>query len=210
VGGYDRVVPKKRSTVVVEIRTFSGKELEPYIPEIAKLRIEVFKEWPYLYEGNLDSEKKYLKKFTECKESFFAVAFDGDRVVGISSGLPLQAEDEATKKPFLNQGLSVEDYFYFSESVLKKEYRGQGIGHKFFDARETFAKDLGRFKKVCFCGVVRDPSDPRKPEEFKELKPFWNRRGYSPIKDVVCAFSWKEIGMSEETEKPLQCWEKSL
>ena len=30
----------------------TGASLERYIPELARLRIEVFRAWPYLYDGD--------------------------------------------------------------------------------------------------------------------------------------------------------------
>lgn len=35
----------------------SGTDLIPYIPELARLRIQVFRDFPYLYDGTLDYEK---------------------------------------------------------------------------------------------------------------------------------------------------------
>ena len=194
----------------LSLKRVTGNEVLKFIPEIAKLRIEIFSEWPYLYEGDLEYEMKYLKKFAECKESVMVVAFDNDQVIGVSSGLPLSDEDEAVKKPFKEGGEAVEDYFYFSESVLKKSYRGHGLGSQFFKEREEHVKHLGRFKKICFCAVVREKDDPRKPEDYFQLDSFWERKGYAKRDDRVCYFSWKEHGMEEETTKPLCCWSKVI
>ena len=45
------------STVMQEfqVQTFQGEQILAYIPAVAKLRIEVFREYPYLYDGSLDS-----------------------------------------------------------------------------------------------------------------------------------------------------------
>ena len=37
-----------------------GKEILPYIEALGKLRIEIFKEFPYLYAGDMEYERKYL------------------------------------------------------------------------------------------------------------------------------------------------------
>mgnify|MGYP000408638396 CR=1 FL=1 len=37
------------------------------------------------------------------------------------------------------QPVAVSDIFYCAESVLLPEYRGQGIGHRFFEILESFA-----------------------------------------------------------------------
>lgn len=38
-----------------------GKEIETILDEFAQLRITVFAEFPYLYEGNLSYEKEYIR-----------------------------------------------------------------------------------------------------------------------------------------------------
>ena len=40
----------------ISVKRFSGTEAQPYLPDLARLRIEVFREFPYLYDGNLDYE----------------------------------------------------------------------------------------------------------------------------------------------------------
>ena len=41
------------------------KEIASYRDEIAKLRIEIFRDFPYLYDGDFEYEKKYLKVYEE-------------------------------------------------------------------------------------------------------------------------------------------------
>ena len=45
----------------LEIRNVHGPELEPFIDGLGRLRIAVFREYPYLYDGSLDYEREYLK-----------------------------------------------------------------------------------------------------------------------------------------------------
>jgi hypothetical protein len=44
----------------VVIKTVSGKDFEPYLLRLANLRIKIFREYPYLYDGNIEDEKQYL------------------------------------------------------------------------------------------------------------------------------------------------------
>ena len=42
----------------MEIRTLKGPdEIIPAIPHIARLRLTVFHEWPYLYDGTMEEEE---------------------------------------------------------------------------------------------------------------------------------------------------------
>jgi len=99
--------------------------------------------------------------------------------------------------------------FYCAESVLRPAYRGQGIGHAFFDAREAHARNHG-FTACAFCAVIRPEDHPARPANARTLDPFWRARGYSPLDGVIAAFSWKDLGDRAETRKPLQFWMRQL
>jgi hypothetical protein len=74
--------------------------------------------------------------------------------------------------------------------------------------RRTHAR-LG-FSKVAFCGVVRPPDHPARPEGYRPLDGFWRARGYAPLDGVIAHFGWRDIGAAEETQKPLQFWMRNL
>ena len=40
-----------------EIRCFSGAGIRPWLDDVATLRIAVFRDWPYLYEGDAGYER---------------------------------------------------------------------------------------------------------------------------------------------------------
>ena len=132
----------------IRIERCSGAALAQYIPELARLRIEVFRDFPYLYDGNYDYEEKYLQTYIDTPDSVIVLAFDGDKVVGASTALPMRYETDELKKPFLENNYNLDDVFYCSESVLNKAYRGLGLGVQFFEQREAHAEDLGGFKTV--------------------------------------------------------------
>ena len=41
------------------IESVRGREIKNYLDDIASLRINVFKEFPYLYDGCINYERKY-------------------------------------------------------------------------------------------------------------------------------------------------------
>ena len=162
----------------IRIERRSGVALTQYIPELARLRIEVFHDFPYLYDGDYDYEKKYLQTYVDTPESVIVLAFDLDKVVGASTALPMKYETEQLKQPFLDQDYNLDDVFYCSESVLNKDYRGLGLGVRFFEQREAHAEDLGGFKFITFCCVERPLNHPSRPANYVPLDQFWNKRGY--------------------------------
>lgn len=193
---------------MMEIKTFYSDEIEEIIPDLARLRITVFHDYPYLYEGDFDYEKNYLKIYTDTDESAIVVAIDQNKIVGAASALPLKDEADYVIEPFLKASINIQDVFYFGESVLLKDYRGHGIGHKFFDEREKAAKKFG-YKKTAFCGVVRS-NHPLMPKNYKPLDEFWIKRGYAKQPHLRTQFSWKDIGDEKETYKEMIYWMKEL
>lgn len=175
--------------------------------ELAQLRIQVFAEYPYLYDGSLEYEQGYLRSLAEARNSIMVVAFDGDRVVGVSTGLPLNFEPMDVKGAWVQAGFPIDKIFYFSESVLLKEYRNQGIGEQFFSVREAWAKQQG-YLTLVFCCVIRDEDDPRQPADYKPLDGFWRNRGFVPKVGFTATIPWKEVGENSETDKELQFWWK--
>jgi GNAT superfamily N-acetyltransferase len=196
----------KETTFVAPL---SGERLRPFLPQLAGLRIEVFAEWPYLYEGTLAYEDGYLTRFAESPDHVAICAFDGDSLVGAATAAPLRYQHSEFTSPFIQAGFLVDDIFYFGESVLRRSYRGRGLGHQFFDGREAHADALG-YTKTAFCAVIRPVDHPLRPTEYRPLDTFWRKRGYRPLAGIVAHFSWAEIGNKEETENALQFWGKGF
>ena len=181
-----------------------------WLEQVAALRIAVFRDWPYLYDGDLDYERRYLATYVQATGSIVVLARDGDRVVGASTGLPLAGEGDAFRQPFTARGIDPARVFYFGESVLLPEYRGRGIGHGFFDAREAHAQQLGGFEWTAFAAVDRGEDDPRRPSGYRSNDAFWSKRGYARQPGMTMRLAWKELGESEESEKPLTFWLRPL
>lgn len=193
----------------MKIKTFTGQAANQYKKELARLRIEVFRDYPYLYDGDLVYEEAYLETFMQADDAIIVVAFDQDRVVGVSTALPLQEEPEEVQRPWLAAGYNSAKIFYLSESVLLKSYRGRGVGLRFFEERENWARNL-QYEIATFCGVVRPEDHPQRPIDFVPLDTFWRKRGYERKADFTCTMSWKEIHETAESEKALQFWWKPL
>lgn len=194
----------------VRIERLVGDRIAERIEAIARLRIVVFREWPYLYEGDAAYERRYLQRYVEEPRAVVVGAFDGEELVGASTALPLSAEPPELSEPVAKAGLPIDRTFYFGESVLLRAYRGRGLGVRFFTEREDHARSFGDYEYACFCGVIRDPNDPRKPTNYVPLDAFWTKRGYRKLEGAIGTIAWKEIGEAEETPKRLQFWSRRL
>jgi GNAT superfamily N-acetyltransferase len=191
------------------ITALRGPEIAPFLDDVARLRIAVFRDWPYLYEGDLAHERDYLAAYARSPDSVFVLARDGDAVIGASTGLPLLDDAVAFRQPFLDAGLDPVPVFYFGESILLPAYRGRGVGHAFFDAREAHARQLGRFATTAFCAVDRDGDDPRHPPAHRSNEAFWHKRGYERQPGLSMRLHWDEIGRGE-VEHTLTFWTRAL
>lgn len=189
-------------------RVLTGEALAAALEDVARLRIRVFRDWPYLYDGNPDYERDYLSAY-QSPGAVVVAAMDGKRIIGASTGAPMTDHAEDFAAAFADRPERLSQIFYCAESVLLPEYRGHGVGHAFFDAREAHARDLGHDFSA-FCSVIRPADHPARPADYRPLDGFWRKRGYAPLDGGIARFSWKDLGDANETEKPLQFWMRAL
>ncbi|MEO1306917.1 MAG: GNAT family N-acetyltransferase [Pseudomonadota bacterium] len=195
--------------MTLRIEPLTGADIDAALDDLAALRITVFRDWPYLYDGDLDYERRYMASYKGNPNAILVGAFDGNRLVGAATGTPLLDHDDDFSAALSGKGVSEETVFYCAESVLLSDYRGQGAGHTFFDAREAHARALG-FARSAFCAVMRPADHPARPADYRPLDAFWRKRGYAPLDGAVAEFRWRDVGETCETAKPLQFWIRTI
>lgn len=193
----------------VTVRTLDPGEVQDRIADLARLRIAVFREWPYLYDGDAGYERGYLASFAAASHAVLVAAFDGADIVGMATASPLAAQGAAVLEPVAAHGFDVATTFYFGESVLLPQWRGRGIGHAFFDAREAGARRAGA-AHATFCSVIRPDTHPMRPEGARSHAAFWTARGYREVPGLVCTMHWTDLGDAGETPHRLQFWSRAL
>lgn len=185
-----------------------GTALEPWLDGLGALRITVFREYPYLYDGSLEYERDYLRTYAEAPQSLVVLVTDEKGgVLGATTCIPLRNEGPEFQEPFLKHGFDVNEVCYFGESILLPRLRGRGIGKEFFLRREAHARTLGA-RWTGFCAVDRPPDHPLRPEGYRPLDEFWTAQGYIKRPDMQATFVWKEIGQATESPKTLTFWLK--
>jgi GNAT superfamily N-acetyltransferase len=193
---------------VIATRILTGDTVAGALDDLARLRIAVFRDWPYLYDGDPDYERAYLKPY-QSPGAVVVAAYDGPRMIGAATGAPMEDHAGDFAAAFAGRPEPLEQIYYCAESVLLPGYRGQGLGHAFFDGREAQGRALGR-RYSAFCSVIRPADHPLRPAGYRPLDGFWRGRGYAPLPGVVAEFEWKDIGEAAPTRKPLQFWMKPL
>ncbi len=193
---------------MIRIERLTGEALGAALDDVARLRIAVFRTFPYLYDGDHAYERSYLQTYRDSADAILAGAFDGARLVGAATGTPMEDHGEFAAA-FSGRGIALREMFYCAESVLLPEYRGQGVGHAFFDAREAHGRALGR-RFSAFCAVIRPADHPLRPPGYQPLDAFWRKRGYTPVEGAIARYRWKDLDQPSETDHDLQFWMRSL
>jgi GNAT superfamily N-acetyltransferase len=197
-------------TPVLRFEQRTGRDIEAVFAALAHLRISVFQDFPYLYNGTPDYEMAYLQTYADAERAALFAVYDGDTMVGATTCIPLSDETIEVQKPFLEAGYDPSKIFYFGESILLPAYRGLGLGHRFFDAREAHAQSFGGYELTCFCAVERPIDHPLKPADYQPLDGFWIKRGYQKSPHLQSWFDWLDVGASESTAKPMIYWLRPL
>jgi len=195
--------------MTIRVEPLTGAALSAALPEVARLRIAVFRAFPYLYDGDLAYEEGYLARYAASRGAVVVGAFDGAQLIGAATAAPMEDHAAEFAAPFAARGYDLTQTLYCGESVLLPEYRGRGIGHAFFDHREARGRELGR-RYSCFCAVIRPEGHPLRPADYAPLDPFWTKRGYAKMVGLTAAFPWKDLGDTLATEKPMQFWMREL
>lgn len=193
----------------LKIVDMTGDELTQHLNDVARLRLKVFADFPYLYDGTLEYEQWYLEKFAAIDGAIVVACFDGEEIVGVATGSPMAGQMSEFSSPLEQAGYDCAEIFYCGESVLLSDYRGHGIGHEFFNHREAQAQKLG-LKKSCFLSVKREADHLLRPSGYSPLDPFWRKRGYEPLENVTAHFLWKEHSEPAELDHELQYWMRDL
>ncbi len=193
----------------VAIRPLTGSEISAAMNDLARLRIQVFAAFPYLYDGDAEYEAAYLREFMAAPDALLVAAISNDQIVGAATASSARANKEKLPASFAEFGIDTATSFYFGESLLLPEFRGKGIGKAFFDCREAHALACGA-TAAHFAAVIRPEDHPARPIDYIPLEAFWRKRGYIPLAGLISNLEWREHGEAEESPKAMQHWARQL
>jgi GNAT superfamily N-acetyltransferase len=195
----------------IQIVRLRGREAKPYVDILAQLRIKVFYEYPYLYEGTFDYEKNYLEKYFSSPSSFVVLLKDlvKDQWIGATTSILASDIEDSLQKSLEGLELDLREIFYFGESVLLPEYRGRGFGKVFFAERERFARSIKGIRLLAFCSVEREAAHPLRTKDYRNLDSFWRAQKFQPL-NIRATLSWRDRGEKSETSKTMIFWGKYI
>lgn len=194
----------------ITIHLLRGNESIPYLQDLAKLRILFYRNYPYLYEGNLTGEENYLRMYANSENALLAVAKKGQEIVGAVAGIALSETQEMHKKQWIQQQIPAENVFYLGEIVLLQEYLKSDLQEKLYQQFEKGVRGLKRYDSIVVCEIERDPKDYKKPANSLSSEVRWDGRGFVRQPALNTYYSWKEVGDLEDTDHLMGFWSKEL
>ena len=138
----------------ISIRTLTGPAIAEAHAAFQRLHVEVFRDWPYLYEGNTQAEP-YISNYVNHPRAALFLASAAANPIGVATCLPLGDESANVQAPFLERGWDVNRFFYFGEGIILSAWRGKGLGVRFFELRESHAAPSSTADYATFCSVRR-------------------------------------------------------
>lgn len=192
------------------IKVFTGQEAKNYVDEIAAMRINTLKEYPYLYKGAVEIEKEYLQVYFKSPNAIVLLAFDtNNNVIGFSNSIPLIDEAEEIKAPFIEKQLNCDDYLYIGEGLIYPEYQGKGLVRQAAQFHEEIARNKG-FKYLVFMAVDRSKNHPCKPDNYKSTDDLFKHFGCTKFDNINVTLTWDQVDTNEQTTNTLSLWYKEL
>ena len=187
----------------------TGFAVEGCLDDLASLRINIFREYPYLYDGLREDELKYLRLYMVTPDAFVISVNDSGNMVGAATGMPLRYEHDGLITPFKGTSYSVDELFYVGELLFDPEYRDCGLGIRLLEHLVAHVRSLGNYRYLTCATVVRPDYHVRCPESYIKINRFLARTGFILLPGVTTSFAWKETD-GTNCEHPMQFWIKEL
>lgn len=196
------------------IEVFKGAEAAPYIRSLSEMRLKVFCEFPFLYVGNMETDLVYTQMFSASSQGMLVVAFEGDTIVGIRSGMPVRDEkvkplSERRCRRLEAYGIKAKEYYYCGEIIVAPAFRKKGI------ATQLMGKFIEEVKVLGFPGMVaitsiRPSHHPLRPQTYFEGDTFLSKYGFikSPVIFTAQYPTRQPDGSVKKQQNKLICWIK--
>ena len=187
----------------------SGTAIADALDDLATLRLDIFPEYPYLYQGKREDELTYLGFYAEAPDACVILTYDGLTVIGAVTGMPLVHEDAQMLQAFDGTAFSLNEAYYVGELLFRPAYRNCGLGRTLLDRFESHIRSLGRYRTFT-CATVERPDDhPLRPRDYIPITKFLARTGFVRLPGVTTHFIWRETD-GVKRDHPMQFWSKEL
>lgn len=201
--GTAGVVSGRCPGAIAHMKIVRGHQIATFLEALGIFRIEIFREYPYLYDGDMDYERRYLSRYLRTPESILAVMSDGAAIQAACTGLPFSYEDGETQEPFAGEDFS--QIYYIGEVMVRPGLRGKGIGSTLLKTVLALI-DHDKYQTVCLYTVDRGVDHPHRHEGYRPPDSIWQRFGFAKDEKRKACYRWKDIGQQSETDKTMSVW----
>lgn len=187
----------------------TGTVIADALDEVATLRLEIFQEYPYLYQGRREDELTYLITYAEAPDASIILAYHGQAVIGAVAGMPLIHEDALMLGAFAGTTFPLNEIYYVGELLFRPDYRNGGLGRKLLAQLESHIRSLGCYRKLTCATVDRPDDHPLRPRDYIPITKFLARTDFARLPGVTTSFIWREID-GVKRDHTMQFWIKNL
>jgi GNAT superfamily N-acetyltransferase len=187
----------------------TGAAIADGLDDVATLRLDIFQEYPYLYQGRREDELKYLVTYAEAPDACIILAYDGSVIIGAATGMPLIHEDAQMVDAFAGTSFSLEELYYVGELLFRPAYRNCGLGQKLLARLESHIHSLGRYRKLTCATVERLDDHPLRPHDYIPVTRFLARTGFVRLPGMTTHITWSETD-GVKRDHHMQFWSKKL
>lgn len=193
----------------ISVQPLTGAAIADLLDDLATLRLDIFREYPYLYLGRREDELDYLRTYGEAPDACVVLAYDGSTVVGAATGMPLIHEEPRMLEALAGTSFPLNQLYYVGELLFYPEYRNRGLGRKLLARLERHVRSLGSYRSLT-CATVERPDDhPLRPRDYVPITRFLGRTGFVRLPGVTTRFVWRETdGVTRD--HPMQFWIREL
>lgn len=195
--------------MTISMSLLTGAAINDGIDDIATLRLNIFREYPYLYEGCRNDEINYLRTYVEASDSCVILVYDSGTIAGAITGMPLCHEGAQMREAFAGTAVSVDELYYIGEILLYPAYRNKSLGLKLFEQMESHIRSLGPYNRIVCATVERPDNHPLRPANFTPITKFLARTGFRILPAITTHFTWCETDGIERNHS-MQFWFKEL
>jgi GNAT superfamily N-acetyltransferase len=207
-------LPSSSPSSALRLQTLIGRDIAPYVGEVARIRIRHFRAFPYLYDGSLAYEEHYLQGYVTEPRAMLIRVLDGGEPVAIATATPLASSaDIVADAPrlFAAAGQDPRDYYYYAEIIVLPEHRARGIARLVYAEREAWARRWG-YRKLCLAVVQRPADHPLRPADYKSPERIWQRDGFE-LAGIEFDYDWPTLqadGTTRGEGNRMAFWTKDL
>lgn len=192
------------------IRVVHGPELAPYLEEVVNLYNKVYGEYPYFYDGTDPEVEEFLRAYGEEPNAIAVLAFDGQQLVGIATGMPMSDFRPHYQEPFVDAGRSIDSLFYLGDLLILSHYRSPAFAEKLYLALEHEVQLDGRFSSICVAQIEEANVSGEKPEGFISDEVLYAKQGFVRQPELQFMSVWRNIGDTKDSDHLMTYWTKNF